>query len=310
LTVERVNPELLAAFLDGKLSGDERARVVATLADSEEDYEALLNAAAIAQHLDPAPQVVRRRARFVPTGRARYVLAVVGSAAVLLLAVLPFVRRGAGNRPVDFLRATAASSPRGPGSMASTFGSGWETPSWTAVRGPADVLSSRARAFRLGARVAQLELSFELRDSAAVSSAALPLAQLAGELEAGTPVSSMVLHLAGTPGLTTVDQRRALFESARAIAHDTAWFDVGVWAEGSRLSLRAERETRIARGHHIARQLERVVDELDRLPEGERAAMESTIARLQRLRDELARSEVPVARLALVVDSTLVEGAR
>jgi hypothetical protein len=136
------------------------------------------------------------------------------------------------------------------------------------------------------------------------------VAQLAGEIEGGTPIASMAVDLATAPGLATVGQRQTLFAGARTLARDTAWFDLGVWAEGSRLSLRNERASEITSGHHVATQLERVVDELGRLPEAERSAMATTIGRLERLRAELERAGVATSRLASAVDSTLVEGAR
>ena len=50
-----VDPETLAALLDGKLTDEERARVLARLAKSEREYDDLLEAAALAGELDADP---------------------------------------------------------------------------------------------------------------------------------------------------------------------------------------------------------------------------------------------------------------
>ena len=50
-----VDPETLAALLDGTLTDEERERVLARLAKSEHEYEDLLEAAALAGELNADP---------------------------------------------------------------------------------------------------------------------------------------------------------------------------------------------------------------------------------------------------------------
>ena len=52
-----VDLELLAAFIDGRLSGEERARAVKMLADSDEALEVF--ASALREQRAPSPAVVK-----------------------------------------------------------------------------------------------------------------------------------------------------------------------------------------------------------------------------------------------------------
>jgi anti-sigma factor RsiW len=52
---EPVDPETLAALLDGQLSCEERARVLARLAKSEREYEDLLETIALEGQLNADP---------------------------------------------------------------------------------------------------------------------------------------------------------------------------------------------------------------------------------------------------------------
>src|SRR5471030_1427546 len=79
-----IDPETLAALLDGTLSADERSRVLATLARSDESHEDFLEAAALLKELNgdsegepltSPPIDLRLSLRRTPATWRRYALA-------------------------------------------------------------------------------------------------------------------------------------------------------------------------------------------------------------------------------------------
>src|SRR5215467_8021220 len=147
--------ELLAALLDGKLSGAERARAIKLLADSDEALELFASAARDERLAAQTP-----RTPVIPI-RARWKIAVpVAAAAAITLAVLPRLVGvgGGGARASEFASALTTSR----GSNANRLVSltpGWDS-RWSENRGiaravgaaPPGSSADSKRAFRLGVR--------------------------------------------------------------------------------------------------------------------------------------------------------------
>jgi hypothetical protein len=161
--------ELIAAFIDGRLSGEERARAVKLLADSDEALE--LFASTLRQQQDTADVKV------VPIATARrwrQWKVIVPLAAAAVLAILPtLVGRGAQAALASEYAMDLTQDPH----FASGLRAGWEQRGWAVRRGGGSLrevpgarqvgsaLESKL-AFRLGVRSLDLQVALLRRDTA------------------------------------------------------------------------------------------------------------------------------------------------
>ncbi|GLC27806.1 hypothetical protein [Roseisolibacter agri] len=316
---DRIAPETIAALLDGTLSAEERARVLAALARGDESYEDLLEASALVRALEdeggrgepgeplphPRPGVgsgagpaARRWRRGLLT--AVPLLAAAGIAAIVLPA--RFGRTGA----PDIAQVVGdATVPGQTGDMASRFGTGWEQPGWSVVRGADDPLSRDGGAFRLGGRFAQLDLSLRARDAAAVRAAAAALGRLAARVDGGAPVAAQVEALATSPIAEADASLPAVASALRDLAASPAWFDLGAWSEAARLAARAGRAEFFAPARPPMQALTRILTALDRAPDDERRAGAAAVARFRALRNRAVGAPADLATLRALLDSAI-----
>jgi anti-sigma factor RsiW len=228
---------LLAAFVDGRLVGPERAAVVAHLADCDACRETVAEAAAIAA--EQVATVTGGGAAVLPfperaRGRRRLPLA-VGIVAALALVGAAMVFQG--RRPdTDAVLAALGGSPE----ITTRLGAGWSDPLWSVTRGEGPRLPERARAFRLGARGADLELALRSGDATAARRLAAECAWLAGGVPLADPVAASYRDLdgrIGAGGLGTAELLDAAASAARLAreAVDPAIYDLGRWSESGRL---------------------------------------------------------------------------
>jgi hypothetical protein len=161
--------ELLAAFIDGRLSDAERARALALLAKSDDALE-IFGDTLRAQH-SPALTVV-------PISRAhrwrqwRVIVPVAAAAALAFLVVPKLIGPGAHGGYANELAMELAHDPR----FAGALGEGWDERGWTVTRGaPMRDAASMPRAgsstedrlaFRLGARSLDLQVALQRGDTA------------------------------------------------------------------------------------------------------------------------------------------------
>jgi hypothetical protein len=169
-----IDPERLAALLDGRLSDAEAASVRAQLADADDDtLSAFADASAIASELGVHETVVpinRRR---------RWSIAVVSAlAAAALLAVVLVPRKNDSASSSEYAIAGFVSA------LPSNVAPGDASP-WSVTRG-GNVVSPRARAARLG--VLLLHLGIAQSKGTSDTATAGRIAQLVGELPTGAPV--------------------------------------------------------------------------------------------------------------------------
>lgn len=168
-----VDLELLAAFIDGRLSGEERARAVKMLADSDEALE--LFASALREQRAPSPAVVK----VVPITTARRwrqwkVMVPVAAAAVLAIVMVPRLM-GPGGQPglANEYAMELARDPRFAGGLRA----GWEERGWSVTRGGgltreapgtprAGSATESKLAFRLGVESVDLRIALGRGDTA------------------------------------------------------------------------------------------------------------------------------------------------
>ena len=240
----RVDSECLAALLDGRLDAQARAETLTRLASSKEDLAVFAEAAAVLADLEAehGPAAALRS----PDGPLRAVLGARGwfamAAAIVCLAVVPWAwRRGHSDDllpPAGYVILLA--EPRG-------LPPGHDLRPWGVTRASADPLSPAARAVRLGATLAQLQLAVETRDSAAAALASDVVGLLDGMAGAAPTVAIYreVARRAGEPpGQMAPLLARGGEAAARAAGE--AWVDLGGWAETARVAA-ARRDARFFR---------------------------------------------------------------
>jgi hypothetical protein len=238
---ERIDPETLAQFLDGRLPPAERERVLQALGDSPDAYGDFLEAAAVtaaleAEKAEGGAEVPAMRAAARPPHRGRLWYAIPALLAAGLVAFIVLRRTSDVPRSGVLVLAQATHIvPAGAGPVAARLGDSWSEPQWSVSRGAADALSDRARAFRAGVRVAELEVAGQAGDSASVHRIAGSLIALLSGAQVATPVITQLSEFS-QPSAGT---RAALAGQIRSVLGAPANFDAGVWTETARLSLLA-----------------------------------------------------------------------
>ena len=267
---ERIDPETLAAFLDGTASPQEREGVLRTLARSPAAYADFLEASAIHRelsghapthgHVEPAGAPAGGAAKRGWPRRGWYFAPALLAAA--LVAVIVMRRTGispAIPESIQLVQSTSLTRERGPGSVGRALGEDWDRPPWSAVRGAEPTSATDALAFRSGARYAELELAAQAADSAGVVRAAEALERLLSTIEAGGPVGASFRDFAGSPDFGGPSRRAATARQTRALLGADDWFDLGVWAETARLTLAARDVSFFATGSRGSRAVRRIV---------------------------------------------------
>jgi hypothetical protein len=182
MTKPEIDPERIAALLDGRLSGHEREVLLSELASSPEQLALLADASMIAEELrlsssppDSGSAADNRDAirRLVATEAAAPHLSLVTArqrrwkpawsaavAAALLIVIAPWVLRRSGFRGESAVPGGSAIARVEP-----SIPVGWDGTPWSVTRGASAALTPRARAVRVGARLADLELTVAAGDS-------------------------------------------------------------------------------------------------------------------------------------------------
>jgi hypothetical protein len=220
-----LDPQALAALIDGRLTGPEREALLARLAASDDDAALFSDAVAVsAELLGDEQRAAAPSARPTRTAlRGQTWLALALAAGIVAVAATALLTREDGARTFAQLLARPAAYP-----------AGMDASPWSDARSTGIVLSERSRSTRLGALATELELRVAAADPSA-----------------GQPADAIVEHLAGVPGSGPV---AALFRQLRAptgsadaasVGHavdrlraivDAEWFTVGAWLQAARVA--------------------------------------------------------------------------
>ncbi len=217
-----IDPERLAALLDGRLSRAERSELLSRLASSDPTLEAYADAAAITNELQPGQR------RWLPPMRWIAIAAMLAG-----VALAPWlwmrVRRANRDEPGRFVALLA--------SRADDLPAGWDASPWGSVRGADEPLTAGARAGRLGARLVDLELAVQRRDTAAASVAA-DVGALLEAVPAAGPVGAMYRDIGARAGAAPSDLDPLLAQAGSAAARLAGpdLVQLGAWAEASRIA--------------------------------------------------------------------------
>ena len=300
------DPETLAAFLDGKLAGEERDRVLHLLAESDHWYEVMVDASQVsAEFAQSAPTALNESswARGVPLRLAKRSAwgrqAVLGGgllAAGLATVVILSERRGAVDA-IDNPSQLVINERLREGSAAD----------WGAARGNNEALSARARAFRIGVQFADLELAARMGDSARVQALSASIADLTRVVPTGGTTASRVRYLGRNGSLpASSKERRDVASELRSLVGES-WFDLGAWSETARRAAHAGQLQYFEAGRPAMERLDSLLAAVDRLPTAEREGTESAVGRLRALRAHLASPGRGLDSAAAALDSTVAE---
>jgi len=187
--------EQIAALLDGRLTREQRAALMARLAESEGLTETLGEAAGLLRELEAGQQSPVVPARSWWGSHQRTFLIAAG---ILFVAIVPAVRMMTVRMMGPSATAGTADLPR-PGTI-SSLPVGLGSVAWPAprMRGGASTLTAGARAARAGALFTDLELQVAAADSAAAHTAERLIALLPD-----TPMSGLVIGVLRDAGTDT-----------------------------------------------------------------------------------------------------------
>jgi hypothetical protein len=221
---EEFDFELIAAYIDGKLSGAERERAVKLLGESEAAFEIYADAVRTRADLrkdDPKPFPIWRVA--IPAA----------AAAVLLLAVMPMIRAQRGVSGLDLPTQAMLEPLKGQSGVATALGIQLDSPSWSVTRGGGSVAVDSTSALRLGVRAADLHAALALEDRERAARIAQEVADLV------RPVSVSNASVAEYETIRTrlvrgdsIGRVSAAVDSAEKNLEallNTRWFGFGKW---------------------------------------------------------------------------------
>jgi len=196
-TDSNLDLELLAALIDGRLSGAERERALKLLATSDEALELFAHSL----HEQRATEVPVVPIRSAPRWRRWQVVVPIIAAAGLAFVLLPTIRGSNGRAPSTQYAVQLESDPR----FAGALREGWDQHGWSVTRGANDNQSAVEPrfAFRLGVRSVDVQVAVRQGNSAVASSVVDDIARTLDGIKFADLVAAkyaeLKTHLASEP---------------------------------------------------------------------------------------------------------------
>jgi hypothetical protein len=325
LNSEHIDPEVLAAFLDGTLPASERERLLRAAAKGGAAYEQLIEAQALLYEGVAAAASPRRAVSALPSATPRVASAgnesgwgraatwrLGGLLAAASIAGILLLQRRDGQPDASPTAATvqqvmalaAGTSPD------SAFGPGWDQIDWSITRGPSESMEDGVYAFRLGVRFVDLALALSSTDTLAVRTLAQTLAGMAWNAETGSPVAARVEALAEADRRPTAAELSSVGDDLRTLAAHSAVYDAAVWVESARAGARARQTGFFAPNGAPVRELRRIIAELEAMQPNEPAPATEVLQALKRVDEQSRTSAADVGAIAAMLDSTVTRGGR
>jgi hypothetical protein len=242
---DEFDPDLVAAFIDGRLSGAERERVVKLLAESEAAFEIYADAVRAREDLDtdaiipiPArPSVSVRRPRWLTAG------APLAAAAALLIAVLPRML----SNPAATTFAMRAESIAQPitdrPQLVVALRSGLDEPRWSATRGGVSAFADSTAALRLGTRATDLQVALAVGDRERASRVAAEMVNLLDSVNlsdvARGEYADLRKHISTGDSLGSIKAAAAVADEHLRDFLKSRWYGTGKWLAAGELAARA-----------------------------------------------------------------------
>jgi len=247
----KLDVELLAAFIDGRLSGEERARAVKMLADSDEALELFASTLREQQASD-----VKSDVKVVPIATARrwrqwrVMLPVAAAAAIAVVMVPRMMGPGKSGALANQYAMELTQDPR----FAGALRDGWEARGWSVNRGARETPgTSRAGspaesklAFRLGVRTLDLQVALRRGDTALAGRLTSEILETLGGVVFSDPVAANYTELKSRLSTDPVARSIERASSAERDLSDLVGspsFAFGQWVAAADLAAQAHDRT-------------------------------------------------------------------
>jgi len=234
--------ELLAALVDGRLSGEERARAVKLLAESDEALEVFANVVRD-QRAEDAKVIPMRRSRRWNQWR---VFVPVAAAAAVAIIMIP---RLVGRLETKSLATQYAMELTEAPHFSDGLREGWAERGWSVTRGVGRETPGTPRAvepkyvFRLGVRSVDLQVSLRRRDTVLANRLTNEMIATLSNVPMAEDVSlgyDELKTLISTDGIDrSIERASSLEEDLRDRVGNPSLFAFGQWTGAAELAARA-----------------------------------------------------------------------
>lgn len=237
---EEFDLELISAFIDGRLSGEERQRALRLLQESEAAFEVYSDALRARADLANGQVVSIAEKRDRRRGLPWQTIGSLAAAAVVLIAVVPLVQvrrdRAVMETPsIELVRPLA----RAPGGARTLVGA-WDQRDWSVTRGGSARLTDSTVEFRLGVRTADLQAALGQGDTLRADRLVGEILESLNDVEssdfARVDYSAFRASLARGDSTDELVAGAARAERTLSELFDSVWFDFGRWVGAGELA--------------------------------------------------------------------------
>jgi hypothetical protein len=301
-----IDPETLAAFLDGKLGAQEREKVIKALGDPEQ-YESFMEAAALESELGAAeakPIKFPGRRWAVSTKRWRVGVPVAAAAALAgVLAVSQIIQSARGPESLRLLRNAAFyEQARGNGAPTGVRAS-LTNIEWPAMRGGKNAEAPRGDAFAAGLLLVNLEFAAKTKEDATIPGIATQLRKVLQRIPGGGPAAALA-------NASDKSSLRDVADTMGPLLNDSPWYRLGIWVGQARLAAAADDKLFFAPDAKGMRALTEIEDHLSATvdPGDENGA--AVVGRVVTLRNQINSGQLSdTATISNALDSLVKNAA-
>lgn len=263
---EDIDLELIAAFIDGRLSGAEREQVVRLLAESEAAFEVYADAVRIRADLEGETPATDRHTESLDEHRRRrtshwWVSALpLAAAAALLIAILPRMQARGSQAGLDFSAESIVVPLLSPASdrltatptagqasarteLAVALGPAWDEQNRTVFRGGGGALVDTAVALRLGVRATDLQLALTLGERDRASRILADMSDLLKSVRlsetAQADYDRLRARITAGDSVNQIADAASQADQGLGALLGSQWFGYGKWFAASELAARA-----------------------------------------------------------------------
>jgi len=242
---DEFDPDLVAAFIDGRLAGAERERVLRLLTESEEAFEIYADALRARGELDAGAVVPFRAPKPISRPRPRWWTAGVplAAAAALLIAVFPAVQSRRANAALEMSAESIAQPLTGGPQLAMAVRSSLDAPRWSVTRGGGSTFVDSTAALRLGVRATDLQVAIEVEDRERAGRVVAEMVELLGSVNLSDAARAEYgdLHQRITTGdsIGSITGAAAKADENLRDFLDSRWYGVGKWLAAGELAARS-----------------------------------------------------------------------
>jgi len=242
--IDDFDPDLVAAFIDGRLSGAARDRVVRLLAESEAAFEIYADALRAHAELNRDAPVPFPAPRHEPSPRPRWLTAGVplAAAAALLIAVLPTVQSKRANA-MFAMRADVIAGPlTGQPQLVNALRSALDEPRLSVTRGGGSTFVDSAAALRLGIRATELQVALGVDDRERALRTATEIVALLGSVDFGNAAvveyGNLRKRIADGDSISSIIGAAATADVYLRDMLSSRWYGIGKWLAAGELAAR------------------------------------------------------------------------